>query len=72
VTIIRTALSEKMHALADTGHVKSAQLRDLAGKFDIAANGFYADPQTVKAGSMLGAWARASRLWCEVSGDPLI
>lgn len=67
-----TDLSAKMRRLADSGHPRSAELREMASAFDEAAQGFYADPQTVDVMSFIGAWARARRLWSATSGEPLI
>lgn len=33
---------------------------------------FGADSQTRAARRVVGAWARARRAWCEVSGEPLV
>ncbi|KRQ11909.1 hypothetical protein AOQ73_05740 [Bradyrhizobium pachyrhizi] len=68
----RTALSERMHALADTGHDRAAELREKADAFDQATEGFYALPQTVTVGAFMGAFARARRLWCNITGEPLV
>lgn len=68
----RTALSEKMHALADTGHARAAELRAKADELDVAAKSFYAEPQTKTPGQLLGAFARARRLWCDITGEPLV
>lgn len=61
-----TDLSLKMRALADTGHERALELRAKADDFDAAAS---ADPWDPK--KMLGAWARARRLWCDCTGEPL-
>lgn len=68
----RTALSIRMHALADTDHERAAELRDKADKFDIATAGMLATPQTHFAPQVLGAFARARRLWCDITGEPLV
>lgn len=67
-----TDLSNKMRALAKKGHPRAAELLDLAIKFDKAAKGFHSTPQTVTVKSFVGAWVRARKLWCAVSGEPLI
>ncbi|OJU22715.1 MAG: hypothetical protein BGN95_03875 [Sphingomonas sp. 66-10] len=67
-----TDLSDKMRSLADLDHPRAVELREKAGAFDVAATGFYAEPQTVTVKSFLGAWARARRLWSECSGEPLL
>lgn len=66
-----TDLSKKMRALAE-GHPRSDELLEKAQAFDVAANGFYADPQTVPAPKFLGAFARAKMLWCEITGEFLV
>lgn len=68
----KTPLAQKMHALADSGHDRAAELRDKADAFDAAARGYYSDPPMVTAKSFLGAFARARRLWSDVSGEPLV
>lgn len=67
-----TDLSDKMRALADTGHIAASPLREAADKFDAAAEGFYATPQTVPLREFMGKWARARRLWSDCSGEPLV
>lgn len=61
-----------MRALADQGHDRAEELREKAKAFDAAAAGFYAEEQTVGAKSFLGAYARARRLWCDITGEPLV
>lgn len=71
-TTSRTDLSEKMHALADKGHARADELRTKADAFDAATKGFYSDPQTVDVKKFMGAYARARRVWCEITGEPLV
>lgn len=67
--ITRTDLSEKMHALADSGHPRAIELRAKADAFDKATHGFMvAQPQTHTVAQQLGTWARASRLFTECGG----
>lgn len=68
----RTPLSERMHTLADSGHARAAELRNKADLLDAAAKGFYADPQTHDTPQLVGAVARARRLWRDVTGEPLV
>lgn len=68
----RTDLSIKMHDLADKGHERASELREKADAFDVATKGFYSEPQTVDVKKFVGTFARARRLWCEVTGEPLI
>ena len=64
-------LGDRMRALADTGHSRADELREKASAFDEACRGFYAEEQTVSAPQFLGAFARARKLWCEITGDAL-
>lgn len=67
-----TDLSEKMLALAKSGHPRADELREKADAFSAAASGFYAEPQTVGVKAFMGCWARARRLYSECTGEPLI
>lgn len=72
MTITRTDLSIKMHALADADHARGAELKSLACAFDQATAGYWAEPQTVSVAKFMGAFARARRLWCDITGEPLV
>lgn len=72
MTTTRTDLSKLMHALADGGHDRAAELREKADAFDVATAGMFAEPQTHTAKQLLGTWARARRVHCECTGEPLI
>jgi hypothetical protein len=62
----RTDLSEKMHALADSGHPRAVELRERADDFDAATHGFMVcNPQTHTVKQQLGTWARANRVYTE-------
>jgi hypothetical protein len=64
--MIKTDLSEKMHALADNGHHRAKELREKADKFDVATHGCMSvTPQTHTVAQLLGAWARANRVYSE-------
>lgn len=66
-----TPLGIKMRALAREGHPRAEELRSRANAFDEACSSeAMAQPDGLK--KMMGAWARARRLWCEVSGEPLV
>ena len=67
-----TDLSDKMRAIAKTGHHYATELIEKADAFDEASAGFYGEPQTVSTKKFLGCWARARRLWSECSGESLI
>lgn len=68
----RTALSERMHALADTGHARAVELREKADAFDVATAGLFTVPPTCSVPKMVGCFARARRLWCDITGEPLV
>lgn len=65
-------LGGQMRALADTGHERALELKEKAEAFDVAAAGFYAEPQTIDVKKFMGAWARARRCYSECAGVPLI
>jgi len=67
-----TELGRKMRELADTGHPQAEELREKAAAFDEAANGYYSEEPTVTAPKFLGCFARARRLWCDCTGEPLV
>lgn len=67
-----TKLGDQMRALADTGHIRAEELREKAAAFDAGAIGFYSDPQTVDVKKFVGTFARARRLWCDITGESLI
>lgn len=67
-----TPLAEDMRALAAAEPEHGDRLRDAANALDAMAAGFYATPQTCTAQQLLGAWARARRLWCDVTGESLV
>lgn len=66
-----TDLSDQMRALAKN-NPRAAELEAAAAKFDEATAGFYANPQTVDVKRFVGSWARARRLYCDVTGESLI
>jgi hypothetical protein len=69
----RAELANKMLALADDENLPpDAALRVHAVALNNAAEGFYATPQTCRAETLLGCWARARRAWCDYTGDALI
>lgn len=65
-------LAPKMQKLANSGHPRAVELLEKANAFEIAARGFFASPQTHDVKQFLGAYARARKLWCEITGEPLI
>lgn len=62
-----TPLAEKMRALADQGHARADELRASADAFDAAT-----DAEPFSAKKLLGAWARARRVWCDCTGESLV
>lgn len=66
-------LSDKMRALADGGHARAIELREKADALDKAeAASLASAPTSDTTKKLLGAWARARRVWSECSGEPLI
>lgn len=68
----KPSLAERMFALADKGHPRAEEMREKATEFQKAVDGYYSEPPTVEAKSFLGAYARARKLWCEITGEPLV
>ena len=58
------SLSDKMRTLAKD-HPRAFELLDKASALEAAV-------AQSNAKQILGAWARARRLWCECTGEPLI
>lgn len=68
-----TDLSKLMRAMANKGHERAADLREKADAFDLATHGVYSDPPTHNVKQMVGAWARARRVYIECAGgEPVI
>lgn len=68
--MIGSKLGDRMRALADSGHPLAEELRQKAAAFDASASANAGDTWDPKR--MLGAWARARRLWCDCTGEPLV
>jgi len=67
------SLAERMRALADGGHPRAEELRAKAADFDRKTAHHYSPAGgSESAKAMLGAWARARKLWCECTGEPLV
>jgi hypothetical protein len=64
-------LPDRMDALAKT-HPQADELQAKAAALRDAISGFYSTPQQVDVRRFMGCWARARRLWCECTGEPLI
>lgn len=64
-------LAIKMRALAAAGHDHADELSRLADDMEAKAAGFYGQPQTATVAQMVGAWARARKLWCACTGESL-
>ncbi len=60
------SLGDRMNALAATGHPRAKELLERANAMEKAAREFK------DAKLVIGTWARARRLWCECTGEPLI
>lgn len=68
-----TPLWERMVAKADADSLAGDHpLRTLAAPLQTAAEGFYGQPQTVNVARFMGCWARARKVWCDYTGEPLI
>lgn len=65
-------LAARMRALADAGHPRAAELRERATDLDQAVKAASASAASPEVRALLGAWARARRLWCETTGEPLV
>jgi hypothetical protein len=59
-------LANRMRSLASTGNPRAAELIEKADELDKMINADLWDTEQV-----LGAWLRARKLWCEVTGEPL-
>ena len=71
VTELGSSLTDKMEELAKT-HPRGEELRKRAAELREGIAGFYGEPQTITVQRFLGRWARARRLWCEITGESLI
>lgn len=67
-----TALSDRMRKLAKKRSDLPDNWAELADAFDIAAAGFYGDPQTVGVREFMGHYARARKAWCAATGESLV
>ena len=56
----------RMRQLANNGHARANELREAADKLEKATDEYKS------VGSVVGAWAKARRVWSECSGEPLI
>lgn len=66
-----TLLVTKMRRLADfVGGEQAYALREHAKLLEIRLQGLHYDEDGVRR--MLGAWARARRLYCEIADEPLV
>lgn len=65
-------LHDKMRALAAAGHKDADALLAHADLFEVAVEAFYSDPPTITVQKYLGVWAKARKVWCRASGEPLI
>lgn len=57
------SLGDRMRALAQNGHPRAAELVKAAAEMEQAATEFK------NAASVVKYWARARRLWCEITGE---
>lgn len=63
-------LINKMRALAGAGHERATDLKHRAAQLEAILQLDASDRDWARR--MLGAWARARRVWCECSGEPLV
>lgn len=71
--LTKTNLAEKMLARADANDLPlDHPMRLTAAAFEIRSADYFADPQRCTMQQFLGCWARARRVWCEYSGEPLV
>lgn len=68
----KTSLSQRMRKLAETRTDLPENWHATADAFDAAMVGFYAEPQTVSVAKFMGCFARARRMWCDATGEPLV
>lgn len=68
----QTNLSERMRNLANTRTDLPDGWLAAADAFDEATKGFFGTPQTVSVMKFMGCFARARRMWCDVTGEPLV
>ena len=64
------ALWERMRDLHATGKELPEDWLQKAEDMEAAANAFW--NQTGDYDGFLGCWARARRLWCQVTGEPMV
>ena len=69
-----TELGKRMRRFAEDNPYRQLpeDWHKTAEAFDNAAAGFFADPQTVSVGKFVGCFARARRMWCDVTGESLV
>lgn len=68
---VRAHLADRMEAVAQT-HQRGADLWQRATALRDAEKGFFQEPQTVSVQQFLAAWACARRLWCDITGEPIL
>lgn len=67
-----TNLSQRMRALAEVRKDLPENWIEQADAFDKATAGFFGEPKTVDVKTFLGVFARTRKLWCSVTGEPLV
>lgn len=67
------SLPDRMRFLASTSQDSEKYLLlEHAYALDEAIEGFYGDPQTVPVAKFVRTWARARKVWCDITGEPLL
>lgn len=67
---MKNPLSEKMRALAFTDTEHAPTLNNLADELDGAAAVYMAGSNDPRR--LLGVWAKARRLYCQITGEPFV
>jgi hypothetical protein len=70
MTETRQDLADRLDKLA-IRHPRGDEMRTAATALRDATSGYFAEPQTVDVRRFMGTWARARRIWCECTGEPL-
>lgn len=69
---MNTELGDRMRKLAETRDDLPEDWLEKAEAFDRASEGYLAEVQTVNVKTFMGCFARARRMWCNATGEPLV
>lgn len=67
-----SSLPNKMRNLASRGYLRAHELRRQADDLDEAVAGFLATPPKINIEQLFRVWIEARRLYCGLTGEPLI